>query len=38
MDWSEVSASLEVDESVREVDWIVPGYEAGMENIDDFAK
>ena len=36
VDWKAVDASLEIDRSVAQVDWIVPGERAGREQLHDF--
>ena len=35
-DWKAVRASLQIDRSVREVDWITPGPKAALKAVDDF--
>eukprot|EP00730_Choanoeca_flexa_P014049 TRINITY_DN5998_c0_g1_i2.p1 TRINITY_DN5998_c0_g1~~TRINITY_DN5998_c0_g1_i2.p1 ORF type:complete len:541 (+),score=121.80 TRINITY_DN5998_c0_g1_i2:16-1638(+) len=38
IDWEGVYSSLEVDQDVAPIDWTEPGYDAGMEAAEDFAK
>lgn len=38
IDWEKCYASLKCDQSVKKVDWAVPGYEGGIKVLDDFIK
>ena len=36
VDWAAAEASLEIDHSVKEVSWAVPGTSAGMAMLEEF--
>jgi deoxyribodipyrimidine photo-lyase len=36
VDWDAAYASLKINRDVKPVDWLIPGYSAGLEMIDSF--
>lgn len=36
IDWEKCEAHLEVDRTVDEVDWVVPGYSGGISTLESF--